>query len=114
MPVEEFAWCKLYILQRDRCDWTDIFNILAVNGDRIDWAHLIDRVGPDLPLLRGLLSVYGWVHPERAARLPGELWPQFGLPALETGPVDWEARARYLDSRAWFSPLRKRGETLEI
>ncbi len=28
VPPEEMIWGKIYIIQKDRCDWTDIFNIL--------------------------------------------------------------------------------------
>src|SRR5690348_10536722 len=37
VPPEEFMWCKLYILQRDHCDWTDVFNLLYAVGDKLDW-----------------------------------------------------------------------------
>jgi hypothetical protein len=114
MPVEEFIWCKMYILQRDRCDWVDIFNILAVNGANLDYDHLFARLEQDLPLARGLLTVFAWLHPERASRLPKAVWTRLGLPSPESGEVDWQARVRSLDSRAWFSPLKKRGEKLDI
>src|SRR3954468_19869974 len=41
LPMEEFMWCKLYIMQRDHCDWTDVFNLLYAIGPRLDWAHVI-------------------------------------------------------------------------
>ncbi|HYF39810.1 MAG TPA: hypothetical protein VD930_08990, partial [Gemmatimonadales bacterium] len=28
IPVEELIWSKLYVLQRERCDWGDVFNLL--------------------------------------------------------------------------------------
>ena len=30
IPVEEMLWAKLYVLQWDRCDWPDVWNLLAV------------------------------------------------------------------------------------
>src|SRR5438105_1509914 len=102
VPPEEFIWCKLYILQRDHCDWTDIFNVLHSSGPDLDWKHLLRRLEGDLPLLRGALSVYGWLCPRRALQLPQSLWKQLRLtpPAL---PADRPARSRIrlLDSRAW-------------
>jgi hypothetical protein len=115
VPVEEFLWCKIYILQRDRCDWIDIMNLLYAAGPRLDWAHLVDRLNGDTPLLRGLLSVYTWLHPERAALLPDSLYRRMELPPPVADPsVDWRQRARYLDSRAWFAALRAKGEKLDI
>src|SRR5881296_363074 len=28
IPAEELLWCKLYVFQRDHCDWPDVFNLL--------------------------------------------------------------------------------------
>src|SRR3989440_7110843 len=35
VPLEEFLWCKLYIIQRDHCDWTDIFNVMCTSGQQV-------------------------------------------------------------------------------
>ena len=51
LPLEEFLWCKMYIMQRDHCDWTDVFNLLYAIGERLDWKHLIERLEEDVPLL---------------------------------------------------------------
>lgn len=115
LPREEFMWCKLYIMQRDRCDWIDIFNLLYANGPELDWKRLIRRLEEDWPLLKGMLAVYGWLHPERALLLPEWLRDRFEVFIPErTGGSDWRERVRLLDSRAWFSGLRARGEKLEI
>ena len=55
VPAEEIVWAKLYVLQRDRADWPDIFNLLARCGPRLDWDHLVRRMGGDLPLLAAAL-----------------------------------------------------------
>jgi hypothetical protein len=56
VPPEELIWSKLYVLQRDRCDWPDILNLISATGSYLDWNHLLGRVEHDLPLIRGLLS----------------------------------------------------------
>lgn len=115
LPREEFMWCKLYVLQRDRCDWIDIFNLLYSSGPDLDWDRLIRRLEDDWPLLQGVLAVYAWLHPERAALLPQSLRDKYGLSAPDpTKAGEWRRRVRLLDSRAWFSGLRARGEKLEI
>src|SRR4051794_10534791 len=70
IPAEELIWSKLYVLQRDRCDWPDILNLIHATGPTLDWDHLLKRVGVDRPLIRGVLSVFSWVSPSRAAEIP--------------------------------------------
>ena len=115
LPIEEMVWCKLYVVQRDRCDWTDVFNLLAAVGEQMDWELLVERLGEDVPLLRGLLSVYSWVCPECALKLPWRLWRRLGLkqPPAATRATT-RRRAKLLDSRAWFALLQPRHRKLEI
>jgi hypothetical protein len=115
LPMEEFLWCKLYIVQRDRCDWVDIFNLLYSHGPNLDWRRLIARVEDDWPLLQGLLAVYSWLHPEKARELPHSVFEQLGLTLSDsTGGRAWQERVRLLDSRDWFSGLKGEGEKMEI
>jgi hypothetical protein len=115
VPVEEFMWCKLYIMQRDHCDWTDLLNVMYTCGRRLDWEHLIWRVGEDLPLLKAMLLVYGWLGAPEAHNLPASVWRRLELP--ESAPASagaFRERVRLLDSRCWFAGLRKPGEMLEV
>lgn len=106
VPPEELIFAKLYVLQRDRCDWPDILNILYNMGQFLDWRHLIDRVGNDLPLLAGALTTFRWLSPERAAKLPAWIWERVGLgrdwPEM-SGETSIE-RVPLLDYRDWFGP----------
>ncbi len=79
IPVEELIWTKIYILYRQRCDWPDILSILHARGPRLDWEHLLTRLGEDGPLLTGVLALFRWVCPGRAAQLPDWLWKRLGL-----------------------------------
>lgn len=106
IPPEELIWAKMYVLQHDRCDWGDILNVLDNLGPLLDWRHLLDRVGPDKPLLTGVLSTFRWMSPDRARSLPPWLWEQVGLLPPEpdaTGETSQE-RVALLDSRDWFGP----------
>jgi hypothetical protein len=85
---EELIRAKLFVFQRERCDWPDLLNLLYYAGPRLDWDRLRRSLGPDAPLLEALLTVFGWVCPER--ELPGLIASQ---------------RADLLDSRAWFLPV---------
>jgi len=115
IPVEELLWCKLYIMQRDHCDWTDLFNLLYARGTGIDWDHVFERVENDVPLLRGLLSVYEWLCPESAGKFPADLWERLGLPDPESVPrQEQHDPVKLLDSRTWFGADITRGEKLQV
>jgi hypothetical protein len=115
VPMEEFIWCKLYILQRDHCDWTDIFNLLYSSGPKVNWQHLIERLQNDTALLKAVLLVYCWLCPGRALQLPSALWQLLGL---QTPPLDKQQfvrkRVRFLDSRGWFAALRPPNQKLQV
>lgn len=104
IPVEELIWTKLYVVQRDRCDWGDVFNLLDAQAPTLDWGHLLSRIGEDRPLLAGALAVFGWLAPERVAEIPAPVWSNLGLerPARERLD-DPSARVGLLDSRPWFT-----------
>lgn len=110
LPAEAMVWDKLYIMQRERCDWPDVLNLLYAVGGRIHWDYLVKRMGADTPLLAGILSVYAWVSPGRARELPAWLWGKLGItgpPAAEAEEID-KPHVDLLDRRPWFGPDRKR------
>jgi hypothetical protein len=110
LPAEAMLWDKLYIMQRDRCDWPDVMNLLYSAGPDIDWEYLVCRVGDDAALLAGALSVFRWISPGRAAALPGWIWTRLGIPAPEpgAGPEIDKRRVSLLDTRPWFGPDRQK------
>ena len=103
VPPEELLWHKLYVLQRDRCDWPDVFNLLYAVGGRLDWKYLLSRMEPDLPLLGGVLNVFSWICPGKVGCLPKFVRERFhmGDPPANT-PDHIEKNISYLDSRDWF------------
>lgn len=115
VPLEEFIWCKLYIVQRDHCGWIDVFNLLYDVGSRVDWDHLFKRVGEDWPLLKGLLSVYDWLCPSKARKLPEGLRRRLRLePPVRRTASREKGRARLMDSRGWFAPMLPPNQPLEV
>lgn len=104
IPPEELIWSKLYVLQRDRCDWPDIMSLIYATGPTLQWKHLLRRVGADLPLLRGLLSVFSWISPAKAAAMPADVWTSLDLqqPPHEAPDSCVESnRKDLLDTRPW-------------
>jgi len=115
IPPEELLWCKLYILQRDHCDWGDVFNLIYAVGSKLDWSHLIWRLEDDLPLLRAVLQVYGWLCPTHVLELPGELWSTLDMPAPQPlARSSARDKIRLLDSRGWFAALQPSSRKLEV
>ncbi len=115
MPAEELLWCKLYILQRDHCDWTDIFNLLHAVGAELDWSHLLKRVGADVPLLQAALTIFNWLCPKRVAALPPWLRKQLDLPMPKKETHECEPdRIKLLDSRNWFAAFQPKDKYLEV
>jgi hypothetical protein len=111
LPAEAMLWDKLYIMQRERCDWPDALNLLYAVGPDLDWKMLLARIGDDTPLLAGALTVFQWVAPGRAGKLPAWLRKRFGLsPRAGASPDYQKPRADLLDRRPWFGPERARLE----
>ncbi len=104
IPPEELLWQKMYIVQRDRCDWPDVLNVIYAQGPALDWTHLLERLEQDWPLLTGVLAMFSWLSPARARALPQWLWRRLRAPApAGHGAPDVDpARVCLLDSRPWF------------
>jgi hypothetical protein len=107
-PPEEMMWAKLYVFHRDRCDWTDVLNYVYFCGPGLDWKHLLGRLGPDAQLLSGLLGLFSWLSPTRAAALPEWLWEQCGVrrPDANLASRSEQSRAMLLESTDWFGVQR--------
>ncbi|HOL73165.1 MAG TPA: hypothetical protein PLP04_17610 [Bryobacteraceae bacterium] len=103
IPAEELIWAKMYVLQRERCDWPDVLNVIYAAGPGLNWAHLLDRLGEDWDVLKSLLVLFSWLAPGRACALPAWLWERLELkiPAPGAEDVD-QRRVALLDTRPWF------------
>ena len=112
LPAEAMFWDKLYIMQRDRCDWPDVLNLLYFTGRDIDWEYILDRIGEDCPLVAGVLSVFRWISPAHAAALPDWIWRRVGLTgSVHAGAPDLdERRVSLLDTRPWYGHDRQKLE----
>lgn len=115
IPAEELAWIKLYVLQRDRCDWPDVINLLYATSASLDWDRLLARLGDDLPLLRGLLPVFAWLCPDRVTDIPARLRRSAGIapPGKPQREVNSD-RIKLLDSRPWFAALQPADRPMQL
>jgi hypothetical protein len=41
VSIEELVRVKLYVFQRERCDWVDVLNVVAAGVEQIDWHWLV-------------------------------------------------------------------------
>lgn len=101
LAPEELIWAKLYVLQRDRSDWPDILNLIYATAPRLDWDHLLSRIGDDAPLLGAVLTIFRWLCPDGARELPAGLCER--LCGHITRPRGIP-REDLLDTRPWFVP----------
>jgi hypothetical protein len=115
VPPEQLVRVKLYVLQRERCDWVDVLNVLAGAVEQVDWRRLVDSMDRDLSLLHGVLAVFNWLSPHRARFLPQWLRTQFALPEMKMDdPAEAEVRrAALFDSRPWFAMHQPADRPLE-
>lgn len=112
---EELIRVKLYVMQRERCDWVDVLNVMAATVEEIDWRWLVERMGRDLGLLHGALAIFNWLCPGRADALPEWVRDRFALAGPEGD--DWasmeERRVQLFDSRPWFALHQPLDQPLE-
>jgi hypothetical protein len=103
VPPEEMIWSKIHIIQRERCDFPDIVNMLYTAGPQLDWTRLIGRLAGEERLLGSVLLFFAWVAPGRARRFPEWIWDRLGIDRPPPGPERDEDRIRRIDSRDWFT-----------
>jgi hypothetical protein len=102
LSPEDLIWTKLFVFQRDRCDWTDLLNIIRGLEGSLDWNFLLRRVGEHWRLLAALVDVYDWLCPAERGFIPDSLREE--LARRRRRPEDsTPMRADLLDSRHWLT-----------
>jgi hypothetical protein len=105
VPPEEMIWSKIHIVQRERCDFPDVINLLYSTGAALDWGRLVSRLAGEERLLASVLLLFSWLAPGRARAFPEWIWPRLGIERPAAGPERDDERIALLESRPWFSPL---------
>lgn len=67
---EDMIWSKSFIMERERFDGADVAHILRATSDRLDWARLLKRFGPNWRVLYSHLVLFGFIYPAERARIP--------------------------------------------
>lgn len=115
IPAEELLCIKLYVMQRDRCDWPDLLNLLYGAGAELDWRHVVQRMKDDLPLLQGLLHVFNWLSPGKALQFPAWLREDFCLrtPSEHALAASEKSHVELLDTRPWFAAFQPEDQPMK-
>jgi hypothetical protein len=103
LAPEEMFWSKVHVVQRDRCDWPDLMNLLYTAGPHFDWNRVLQRMAGNERLLASVLSLFAWIAPGRARLLPASLWQRVQLAVPPAGPARVDRHIRLLDTRDWFT-----------
>ena len=75
-PAEELIWHRLFISERHRHDVSDILHLLLCVGDGLDWKRLVERTGPNWPLLLAQLVTFSYVYPGYRSNVPAWVYEQ--------------------------------------
>lgn len=106
---EDLIWLKAFIVQRERCDWPDLLNLIAASEGRLDWEALLRRFGPHQLLLRAVIDLFDWTCPHHSGYVPAAVRRRLAQAAAPTRPEpesireqEGGCRWQLLDSRPWF------------
>jgi Uncharacterised nucleotidyltransferase len=110
---EDLIWLKAFIVQRERCDWPDILNLITASEGRLGWRALLERFGPHWTLLQSILYLFDWTCPQHFDYVPTALRQELqrrtrardrSLQSGDAEPGEGEEGCRWqlLDSRPWF------------
>jgi len=106
LAPEELLVTKLHVLQRDRCDWPDLLNLLYASGPSMDWERVLAHFAEEERLLGSLVLLFTWLAPGRAAQCPAWLWERLGVEAPDVRyPARDQLRIDRLDTRPWFTDI---------
>ena len=69
-PAEELIWHRLFINERHRHDMSDVVHLILCLGDTLEWDRIVDRTGPNWPLLLAQILTFHYVYPAHRANVP--------------------------------------------
>ena len=75
-PAEELIWHRLFISERHRHDVSDILHLILCLGDGLDWKRLVERTGPNWPLLLAQIATFSYVYPGYRSNVPAWVYEQ--------------------------------------
>jgi len=70
IPADELVWAKMFTINRHRCDWPDIFNVVKACPEGIDWNYLTLKMGEHWPVLLSFIVLFDWAYPGESGCIP--------------------------------------------
>jgi hypothetical protein len=74
--AEDNLLSKAFIMERERYDGADVAHLLQATAERLDWAGLLERFGPNWRVLFAHLMLFGFVYPGERHRVPAWVMEQ--------------------------------------
>lgn len=86
-PAEETLWSKSFVMERERFDGADVLHIVRESAERLDWRRILRRFGPNAAVLMAHLTLFRFVYPSEAQRIPRWVLDAARVQAESTGPA---------------------------
>jgi hypothetical protein len=81
--MEDSLLSKAMIMERERYDGADVAHTIQANAERLDWAKLVERFGPNWRVLLAHLTLFGFIYPGERHRVPAWVMQQLARKLLE-------------------------------
>lgn len=106
LPADELILAKIFTMNRHRCDWPDIFQIVRMCPKELDWHYLLDQMGEHWPVLLSFMVLYDWAYPSEARCIPQDIREELVRRKQEIhGVPSGPARESMLDPWIYTRPL---------
>ena len=73
MPPDELMWAKIFTMNRHRCDWPDVFDLVRACPKTLDWQYLVRKLGEHWPVLLSFVILFDWTYPSEKQCIPQEI-----------------------------------------
>ena len=113
VPPEEIIWQKAFIQERERFDGADVAHLIRARGQTLDWRRLLDRFGPNWPVLLSHLILFRYIFPSEKDCIPAEvmreLWGRWQADLAVPAPADAPCRGVLLSRMQYLPDLERDG-----
>lgn len=109
---EDIIWMKAYVMERERYDGADIAHLIQSCAEKLDWAYLLRRFGPDWRLLLSYMVLFGFIYPSDKQRLPETVLADLLRWTLEDQRVPFDdriCRGTLLSRQQYLVDVEQRG-----
>jgi len=99
---EDLIWMKLFVFQRERCDWPDLLNIIRGLRGELDWERLLRQADEHWRLIGALVEIYSWLCPAEQHFIPAAIRELLDQRRRRGEPLV-PSRKDLFDSRPWLT-----------